>query len=127
MVRGTPFVNERRRLTFFVENLRTAPQPVVRVAHPAFNKNACPLWHDLSIGPTPAIMTYWRARHLFIVYSDCSRRAWPVEVPFGAQLVISTAGVDAHHTIAADQDGDGDLDVLAASSGDGEIDPGLQP
>jgi hypothetical protein len=40
---------------------------------------------------------------------------------FGAQQVISTAADRARHVVAADLDGDGDLDVLSTSEDDDEI------
>jgi hypothetical protein len=47
--------------------------------------------------------------------------AQAVQVPFGSQQVISTAGDGASSVFAADVDGDGDLDVLSASYEDDEI------
>ncbi|MCX5868059.1 MAG: VCBS repeat-containing protein, partial [Proteobacteria bacterium] len=43
------------------------------------------------------------------------------EVPFGPQSVISTAADYAYSVYAADVDGDGDFDVLSASSLDDKI------
>jgi hypothetical protein len=43
------------------------------------------------------------------------------DVPFGAQAVISTAANEAESVYAADVDGDGDTDVLSASSYDDKI------
>ena len=48
-------------------------------------------------------------------------RAGAREVPFGPQSVISTAADYAYSVYAADVDGDGDFDVLSASSLDDKI------
>merc|ERR1711901_12304 len=40
---------------------------------------------------------------------------------FSAQLIISTAALDAHSVFAADLNQDGSLDVLSASLGDNKV------